>query len=195
MRSSFHFQLLALGAVLTAGCSTTDNPFLTRPQPRAWNVDPAIPASVRPPRGHVLLGHAVGRGTATFTLQADPHDPNGRVWVVSNDEGGDLLDDEGNKVGEHQGDTWSFHHGAQMTAGPLAQISPGRHLPWMLWATTSHSGSDNLSATEFIQQLHTVGGPSAARNGADIGTQVRAEYSADYYFYGPVAAQTRVSRG
>ena len=189
-----HLQPLLLGAALAAGCSTTDNPLITRPQSVAWNVDAKIPDVVRAPRGHVLLGHVVGRGVATFTVQADPRDPNRRIWVVSDDEGGDLLDDEGSRIGQHQGNTWSLRDGAQITAEPLALVPQGRHLPWALLATTSHSGRDNLSATEFIEQLHTVGGPPAARGRADVGTQVRAEYSADYYFYGPVAAQTRVAR-
>ena len=190
-------SVLLLGSAFLTGCGTSasDNPLISRPQSVAWNVDQKIPDAVRAPHGHVLLGHAIGRGVATFTLQADPNDPNGRRWVVSNDEGGDLLDDDGYRVGRHQGDIWSFRNGTSITAEPVAMVPMMHHMPWALMASTSHSGHDSLGSTEFVEQIHTVGGPPASGTGADIGTQVRAQYSADYYFFGPMAASTRSERG
>lgn len=187
------FPAVLLFAVISGGCSTTSNGLITRPQSVAWNVDPAIPDAIRAPKGHVLLGHAIGRGIATFTSQASPTDPNRAIWVVTHDEGGDLLDDSGHLVGRRDGNNWAINDGSQLTSQPLAQVPMRRTAPWKLMSTTSHSGDGLLSHSEFIEQLHPVGGPAAAAHN-DLGTQVRAEYSADYYFYGAVAPQTRTDR-
>jgi hypothetical protein len=184
---------LFLVSLVAGGCSTTSSGLITRPQSVAWNVDPAIPDAIRAPKGHVLLGHAVGRGVATFTSEVSPTDPNHAIWVVTHDEGGDLLDDWGHRIGHHEGNNWSIEGGSGLTSASIAQVPMRRTAPWKLMATTSHSGNGHLSHAEFIEQLHTFGGPAAtARN--ELGTQVRAEYSADYYFYGAVAPQTRTDR-
>lgn len=118
------------------------------------------------------------------------------MWVVSDDEGGDLMDDGNRVIGRHSGRTWTLRNDGQVTAEPVGHIPLRGHLPWALLAATGHEGRGMLAQTEFVQQIHTVGGPPAqALRHADPGTSIRAEYSADYYFYGPVAAQTRVERG
>lgn len=189
MKRSYLFPcaLLALAAV---GCSTTDNCLLTRPQSNAWNADAKVPAVVRAPAGHVLLGHVVGRGVETFTLQADPNYPDRMVWVASHDEGGDLLDDDGNVVGHHEGNSWAMRDGGQVSADPIAQVPQRNGKPLALYQAASHEGGGLMGSAEYVEQLNPVGGPPMAARGT-IGTEFRAEYSADYYFYGAVASQTR----
>ncbi|HEY2584217.1 MAG TPA: DUF3455 domain-containing protein [Tepidisphaeraceae bacterium] len=179
--------LLALAAI---GCSTTDNALITRPQSNAWNTDPKLPAIVRAPDGHVLLGHVVGRGVETFTLQADPNHADRLVWVAGHDEGGDLLDDDGNVVGHHEGNSWAMRDGGQVSADPIAQVPQRNRKPLTLLQAASHEGGGLMGSAEYVQQLNTLGGPPLAARGT-VGTQFRAEYSADYYFYGAVASQTR----
>lgn len=184
------FLPCALLAAAAVGCSTTDNCLITRPQSNAWNTDPNVPAVMRAPDGHVLLGHVVGRGVQTFTLDADPNHPDRLVWVASRDEGGDLLDDDGNVVGHHEGNAWAMRDGGQVSADPIAQVPQRNRKPLTLFQAVSHEGGGLMGSAEFVTQLHTVGGPPVAARGT-IGTQFRAEYSADYYFYGAVASQTR----
>ena len=196
MKASARLALLTLGAAITAGCSTTDVWPVARSQSVAWNVDPSIPDSVSAPKGHVLLGHVTSRGVATFTLQADSRDPDRVTWVVSNDEGGDLFDEEGHVIGHRSGDTWAGNNGSQLSAQPVAHVHQRGRVPLALYQATGHEGRGLLAEAQFVQRVHTVGGPPAAvlRN-ADVGTSIRAEYAADYYFYGAIPAQNRVERG
>lgn len=192
MRSFYLLSLACLG-LATAGCATTDNCVISRPQSTAWNVDAQIPGIIRAPVGHVLLGHVVGHGVETFTLQADPYNPDRAVWVPTHDEGGDLLDEDGNVVGHHESNSWAMRDGGQVSADPIASIPRPNGSSWILLQAASHEGGGLMGSARFVQQLHTIGGPPAAlAHVATIGTQFRAEYSADYYFYGSVAPQTRV---
>ena len=188
----FISRLILLGAfsalgMAGLGCSTTDVWPLARPQSVAYNVNPAIPSAVRPPAGHVLLGHAVGKGVETFTLQADPANPDRRIWVATSDEGGDLLDDTGRVIGHHSGNDWSLDDGT-ISGDVVGMVPHGNHAPWLLVRTSSH-GDRGLAKAHYVQQIHTRGGPASATR-ADVGTQVRAPYTADYYFYGPLATRT-----
>ncbi|HXE53886.1 MAG TPA: DUF3455 domain-containing protein [Tepidisphaeraceae bacterium] len=196
MKASARFVLLGLGAAMAAGCSTTDVWPLARNQSVAYNVDASIPDTVRAPRGHILLGHVTGRGVATFTLQADPRDPDRVAWVVTNDEGGDLFDEGGHVIGHRSGDTWAGNNGSQLSAQPVAHVHQRGRLPLALYQATGHEGRGLLAEAQFVQRVHTVGGPPvAAIRHADVGTSIRAEYAADYYFYGGIPAQNRVERG
>jgi hypothetical protein len=189
--TKIQFSLLGLLGIATAGCSTTDNPLISRPQSAAWNVDARVPAVVRAPAGHVLLGHVIGRGVETFTLQSDPNEPGRSIWMPTGDEGGDLLDDEGNVIGHHERNSWAMRDGGQVAADPIAAVPQPNGLSCVLLQSASHEGGGLMGSAEFVEQLHTVGGPPKALSGGTPGTQFRAEYSADYYFYGAVAPQTR----
>jgi hypothetical protein len=182
---------VAILGIAAGGCATTDNCLIGKPQSNAWNVDMRVPAIVRAPAGHVLLGHVVGRGIETFTLQADPADPDRSVWVPTRDEGGDLLDDHGNVVGHHESNSWAMRDGGQVAAQPIASVPQPNGPSWVLLQAASHEGGGLMGSAEYVEQLHTVGGPPAALMRGAIGTQFRAEYSADYYFYGGVAPQTQ----
>ena len=191
---SIGFAIASAILGLCIGCSTTDGWPLGTPQSIAYNVNPAIPIAVRPPAGHVLLGHASGSGVETWSLQADPENPHRRIWVATSDEGGDLLDDTGHVIGHHSaGNSWSLNDGTNINGNIVGQVPHHNHAPWLL-VRTSRSDGRGLGAARYVQQLHTVGGPHASTQG-DVGTQVRAAYAADYYFYGPAAAQSHVNRG
>lgn len=185
-------QILAcvvLGLVI-AGCSTTNDPVISTPQSNAWNVDFRNPSVVRAPDGHVLLGHVVGRGVETYTRQPDPEHPDRLIWVATADEGGDLLDEEGHVIGHHEGNSWAMRDGGQVSAHPIAGVPQHNAKPVELLEAVSHEGGGLMGSAQFVEQVHTVGGPPAVAHG-EAGSQYRAEYSADYYFYGPVASQTR----
>lgn len=196
MTRSLCCALFLTGAALAVGgCSTTDAWPLARNQSVAWNVDPKIPPQARVPQGHRLLGHAIGRGTGVYTLQADPADPDHRMWVQTGDEGGDLFDDLGNGIGHEGGNSWSTNNGNQVTGDAVARVPQHNGTQWALYRATSQQGTGVVGSSDYILQVHTVGGPSKPSANDQVGAQVRAQYSADYYFYGPVVPQTRVERG
>jgi hypothetical protein len=196
MRSIISLACLSLIALSTGCTSATDGWPLAKYQSVAWNVDRGIPRAVRAPTGHVLLGHLTGRGTATFTLQADPRDPNRLIWVMTDDHGGELFDDEGHVVAHRDATHWSGENGLRLTTEPLASVARPGHVPWMLSKTTggSESGGSVLGSAQFVQQTHTIGGPRRLA-GQEAGAQAQADYTADYYFYGAMAPQTRIERG
>ena len=179
---------------LLAGCSTTDVWPVATYQSVAWNVDPVIPDAVRAPTGHVLLGHLIGRGTATFALQPDPSNDNRLVWVMTEDQGGDLIDEAGKVIAHRDGTHWVGNDGTRVTTEQLAGVKLAGRVPWTLSRATGGQGGGLLGSAEFVQQIHTVGGPPKSAP-IEAGAKVQAQYSADYYFYGAVAAQTRVNRG
>ena len=181
---------LACLGLAAVGCSTTDNPLISKPQSTAWNVDARVPSIVRAPAGHVLLGHVVGRGVETFTMQADPYDPDRAYWVPTRDEGGDLMDEDGHVVGHHEGNSWAMRDGGQVSADPVAAVPRRNGTSWVLYQSASHEGGGLMGSARYVQQVHTIGGPPASLVHAAVGTEYRAEYSADYYFYGSIAPQT-----
>jgi hypothetical protein len=196
MTQSLCCALFLTGAALVlGGCSTTDGWPLGRNQSVAWNVDPKIPPQARVPQGHRLLGHAIGRGTGVYTLQADPADPDHRMWVQTGDEGGDLFDDLGNGIGHEGGNSWSTNNGNQVTGDAVARVPQHNGTQWALYRASSQQGTGVVGSSDYILQVHTVGGPSKPSPSDQVGAQVRAQYSADYYFYGPLVPQTRVERG
>lgn len=194
-------RLIGCALVLTGaglcvgGCSTTNAWPVAQSQAVAWNVDAAIPPSARVPRGHRLLGYVVGRGTGVYTLQADPTEPDGRTWVQTGDEGGDLFDDVGDPIGHHGNDSWSTNNGNQVSAQPVTTVPQNNGTQWALYRATSNQGHGALGSANYVLQVHTTGGPPHPTDRDPIGTQVRAQYSADYYFYGPLVPATRVNRG
>jgi hypothetical protein len=192
------FASLLLGSFVCLsglGCSTTDVWPLRRPQSVAWNVDPSIPVLAKAPQGHVLLGHAIGRGVQVYTCQDDRS--GGREWVLSGVDA-DLLDDDGNQIGRHYtsgGPTWEFTRGGKVVAQRLVTVPQRDAAPWLLLGVTSKDGGGTLGHADYVQRLHTSGGlPPATCDSSDAGRQIRVQYTADYYFYGPLAAPTRTER-
>ena len=194
MRSLISLACLSLIGLLAGCASQTDVWPIAKSQSVAWNVDPVIPGAVRGPTGHVLLGHLTGVGTATFTLQADANDANRLIWVMTDDHGGELVDDAGHVAAHTDGTHWVSEGGQRLTAEPIATVSrPGR-VPWVLYRASGAEGSGMFGEAQFVQQIHTIGGPRRAA-GQEAGAQVKVQYTADYYFYGPIAPQTRINRG
>ena len=180
-----------LAACLMLGCSTsTDVPPIGRtPQP-AWNVDFSIPTAARPPAGHKLLAHAIGKGVQIYTCRQDANDQNEYEWVASGVDA-DLLDQDGHVIGRHfTGPTWTASDGSSVSGRVLASVPQRRSAPWLLLGSTSRDGRGMFNNVEYIQRVHTVGGRAPRREctAADAGRETRVEYTADYYFYGPLTS-------
>jgi hypothetical protein len=117
------------------------------------------------------------------------------VWATTNDEGGDLLDDDGHEIGHHERNSWAMRDGGQVSAERISQIPQTNSPPIALFEAVSHEGGGLMGSAEFIEQRHALGGPPIALDSGALGATFRAEYSIDYYFYGSIAPQTRANRG
>jgi Protein of unknown function (DUF3455) len=63
-------------------------------------------------------------------------------------------------------------------------------IPWLLLEANAHEGNGIFSSVNWIVRLNTVGG-QAPVDGCDRDRQnqeVSVNYTADYYFYGTIAA-------
>ena len=191
MTRSLCCALFLTGAALVVGgCSTTDAWPLAQEPVVAWNVDPKIPPQARVPQGHRLLGHAIGRGTGVYTLQADPANPDHRMWVQTGDEGGDLFDDLGNGTGHEGGSNWSTNNGNQVTGDAVARVPQHNGTQWAYCAPPRSRAADVSAAPITSSRCTPSVGRRNPQRATRRGPRIRAQYSADYYFYGPLVPQT-----
>ena len=58
-------------------------------------------------------------------------------------------------------------------------------IPWLLLTAKSVGPDGTLSKITSVQRVHTAGGvaPKSGCSSATAGTQVRVDYTADYYFF------------
>jgi hypothetical protein len=82
-----------------------------------------------------------------------------------------------------------------VTGDAVAWVPQHNGTQWALYRATSQQGTGVVGSSDYILQVHTVGGPSKPSASDQVGAQVRAQYSADYYFYGALVPQTRAERG
>jgi hypothetical protein len=149
---------------------------------------PEVPDAIKAPSAEaiVLLAHASGAQIYTCRESADDQ-PR---WVLEAPEA-QLRNEAGEVIGRHYaGPTWKHEDGSEVSGKAAAHVdSPdASSIPWLLVASTGHSGDGVLSRVTSIQRIHTKGGqhPSASDcNSATLNTQARSSYTADYYFYAP----------
>jgi hypothetical protein len=151
------------------------------------NTEGLVPAILKVPEGNVLLLRAHGRGTQKYACpisassKAVPH----AILLHGND---------GNLAAIHfAGPTWEALDGSAV----VGDVSNAKHftapdpdaIDWLLIPAKSTTGNGQFSRVAYIQRLFTKGGtPPAAGCGQADQTEVLVEYSAEYFFYGPVAA-------
>jgi hypothetical protein len=148
-----------------------------------------IPDILKVPEGNVLLLRAHGRGVQKYacpvsaTSKAVPH-----AILVAGD-GGDLV------AIHFGGPTWEALDGSSVVGdGPNAKhFTPPDpdDIDWLLLPAKSTAGNGQFSKVTFIQRLFTDGGqpPAQGCDQAHNQTEVLVEYSAQYLFYVPAAAQ------
>ena len=95
----------------------------------------------------------------------------------------------GKKVGKHYGGpSWEYNDGSAVV-GEVVASSPSaspNSIPQLLVRAKATAGKGLFSSVQFIQRLNTVGGsvPAGGCRKEQAGQQLRAQYSADYLFYG-----------
>jgi len=145
---------------------------------------PDVPAAIRVPAGAKLIEKLHATGAQVYGCAAT----DGKFgWTLKRPDA-TLTDAQGGEAGKHgAGPSWTAKDGSAVTGAKVAQADApvADAVPWLLLKATSTTGKGRLSGVGFIQRLSTKGGkaPPAGCDAAHAGTELRVDYSADYYFY------------
>ena len=169
------FVLLASGVSAVAGAAPAAG---DPPTP------PKVPAALAVPAGAKVVArfHATGAQVYACTSAAGLYS-----WLLARPDA-TLLDASGAVAGSHgAGPSWKLKDGSAVVGKKLAQAAAPEAgaVPWLLLRATSTSGTGQLTGVTFVQRVATKGGvaPATGCDATHVGTEVRANYSADYYFY------------
>jgi hypothetical protein len=147
---------------------------------------PDAPDKLKPPAGEqvVFLAHATG-----VQIYGCQQSAEGKyVWTLKGPEA-ELHDEHGAVVGRHYaGPTWKHNDGSEVMGKMTAKADApeGNSVPWLLLSATTHNGEGVFAHVTSIQRLHTRGGKPPADSectAAKVNSEVRSDYSADYYFF------------
>ena len=155
---------------------------------------PRVPSAIRVPGGHIpfLLGYA--SGTQDYACQPASAS-SGYAWTLVAPDA-KLVDDQGVRIMTHfAGPTWRANDGSTVVGARVegVTVAPGA-IPWLLLRAASTTpgpgGADQLTATTYIQRVHTAGGlpPASGCDATTAGDGVSVPYTSDYYFYKPAKA-------
>ena len=148
---------------------------------------PDVPDAIQVPAGlePVLFAHA--KGSQIYTCQADA---DGKYsWTLKAPEA-ELHDRNDKVIGEHSaGPTWKLKDGSEVTGKAAAHIDSldDESIPWLLVNVVNNSGKGQLAKVTTIQRVHTHGGKPSGDvcDEAHKGSETKAAYTADYYFFAP----------
>jgi len=145
----------------------------------------AIPESLRPPPGHVLLAVVHGRGEQIYA-RAKPGDP-----FTLKASRADLFNERNEVIGTHfAGPTWQGNGGQFVGKKKASAASPDPNaIDWLLIeadpAKSADRGVGLFSAVTYIQRINTQGGKAPAN---ETGDEARVKYEAEYLLYGAAPA-------
>jgi len=144
-----------------------------------------VPAAIRVPSEGSLVArfHAVGAQVYACSTSAD----GPPAWILKA-PAAKLFDAKDNLVGIHgEGPTWTSNDGSSVRGKKIAEAdAPSADaIAWLLLQATTHGGHGVFSKVEYIQRVNTVQGkaPASGCDQGNVGAEVSADYSADYYFY------------
>ena len=149
---------------------------------------PEVPEKLAAPASErvVLQLHATGSQNYVCRAGADQK----FTWVFEAPEA-ELFDSRSKVIGKHYaGPTWQHSDGSEVVGKVVArQDAPEPDaIPWLLLTAASHTGNGILTGVTTIQRIRTHGGqpPAGGCDDSHNGSKTKSQYSADYYFYGPV---------
>jgi hypothetical protein len=156
----------------------------------AWLTPPPVPPALVVPAGATVVLHAHAAGAQVYTCTATGGADAGAAtyaWVLEAPDA-KLYDSTGAQLGTHgAGPSWTSNDGSVahgVKVGELNAPTPDA-ISWLLLRVASTSGAGAFSDVTYVQRLNTVGGkaPATGCDATTVGTDTRAGYSADYYFY------------
>ena len=149
---------------------------------------PATPVQLHVPTGGSLIKKFHATGVQIYECAPAKSDPAQFEWAFRGPEA-KLLTSTGGAAGKHYaGPTWESNDGSAVV-GEVIGSSPSPQagaIPWLLLRAKGTAGKGVFTHVSYIQRLNTVGGsaPAPACRKEQAGQQLRASYSADYFFYG-----------
>ena len=122
-----------------------------------------------------------------YECQAKKDQTDDYEWAFVAPEA-DLFDAGGTRIGRHYaGPHWESTDGSKIlgTAKAHADAPAADAIPWLLLAAKSDGPEGSFSKFTNVQRLGTVGGvaPKTGCSQATVGTPVRINYTAEYYFF------------
>ena len=189
--SSLILPLLCLSLGLSAACKSrapAGNIGAGSPSsgvPADWLTAPQAPSAIAPPGGARVTAHFHATGAQIYLCKVSPE--GAPAWSLKAPDAR-LFDAAGKEVGSHDaGPSWSTTDGSRVTAKKLAQVDAPRAgaIPWLLLEVTSATGNGPIASATYIQRVGTARGktPTDGCQGATLGSEVRVDYAADYFFY------------
>ena len=144
------------------------------------------PKELQPPANEQILLKVHAKGDQIYSCKAD----GARFAWTLNGPDAQLFDKDGKLFGKHfAGPSWEANDGSRVTGKAVANApSPDADsVPWLLLTVVSCSGDGALAHATSIQRINTKGGkaPASGCDAAHTGQEIRAPYSADYYFFAP----------
>lgn len=151
---------------------------------------PEVPDAIKAPAGEQVVLVARAAGSQIYTCgKGDDGKPQ---WTLKGPEA-QLRDTKGALIGHHAaGPSWKHVDGSSVTGKMLAKASSpdAGSIPWLLLTAVSHDGKGVLDHVTSIQRVHTKGGqppPPEKCDPSKPGAETWIPYTADYYFFSPVA--------
>ena len=179
MKSSFlKVVVFSWLAILLAAC---------QPDSSAQLSAPSVSDTLKVPSTDTLAFAATGKGFQIYECRANKDNANQYEWVLKAPDA-DLFDARGQKIGHHYGGpTWESSDGSKVTGEVKGseQSTDANAIPWLLLRAKTHEGQGIFSLVNSIQRLETRGGkaPSGGCDQSAMGKELRAPYTAVYYFY------------
>jgi hypothetical protein len=149
---------------------------------------PATPVQLNVPAGEPLIKQVHAIGVQIYECAPAKNGSGQFEWAFRGPEA-KLLTPRGGSAGKHYaGPTWESNDGSAVVGEVIASSpspQPGA-IAWLLLRAKGTAGNGVFTHVHFIQRLNTVGGsaPATACSKEQAGQQLRASYSADYFFYG-----------
>jgi Protein of unknown function (DUF3455) len=144
-----------------------------------------VPEKLRPAGGEHELFWAHAKGDQIYSCKASGTQ---YAWTLKAPDA-KLFDEKGKNIASHYaGPTWEATDHSSVVGKMAASVPApdGQSIPWLLVSAASHSGSGVMSEVTSVQRLNTKGGaaPSSECDAAHAGAEFRANYAADYHFFG-----------
>lgn len=161
-------------AALLVGCASTQTPV-------------AVPEAIKARSGETLARIVPAKGVQIYECRAVKDKTGAWEWAFVAPDA-ELFDARGTKIGKHYaGPKWEAADGS-IVSGTLSSRADApkaaADIPWLLLNTTASGPQGSFSKVTGIQRVNTVGGvaPAMPCGAANVGTQARVPYTADYYF-------------
>lgn len=155
----------------------------------ASQVPENLPENLQVPTEQQLLLKAAARGSQIYVCEQLVDKKSQFEWTLEAPDA-KLFNSQGQVLGNHyEGPTWEANDGSKVTADIKAtENAPNASIPWFLLQVESSQGDGRLANVEWIQRLHTTGGiPQQNCDRNRQNAKISVPYTADYYFYSPIA--------